>query len=229
MAKKSKTNGNGFGLNSHIGSGLFGPETNFNKRFIKDYRRLKKFVEHCRGLGLKIVLTSGTYDMVHIGHARYFEAAKHHGDILIVGVDSDIKVRQRKGPGRPVVPQEERLEMVVHTRPVDVVTLKEHTHPRWHLIKTVMPDTLVATRETYNKKSLQELKKYCKNVVVLDPMATTSTSAKIRLLQVNTAKKIGQALTPKIMSVIEDTFGQIQNDAGKKTKSKIKRSPRKKK
>ena len=70
-------------------------------------------VKHCRGLGLKIVLTQGSWDMVHIGHARYLEEAKRHGDFLIVGTDSDKKIRERKGPDRPVVPQDERLNIVI--------------------------------------------------------------------------------------------------------------------
>ena len=189
---------------------IFGQTSNFNKRYISDYLKLKETISHCKGLGLRIVLTQGTYDMVHIGHARYFEEAKKHGDILVIGVDSDEKVRARKGPERPVVPQEERLEMVAHLRPVDVVVLKELLHPKWHLIKTVRPDVLIATKETYSQKQLKELKKYCGEVIVLEPMATTSTSAKIRKLQIGTAKSLGQALTPKIMNIIEEVLGDIK-------------------
>jgi D-beta-D-heptose 7-phosphate kinase/D-beta-D-heptose 1-phosphate adenosyltransferase len=195
---------------------IFGQTSNFDKRYISDYKKLEDVIKHCKGLGLRIVLTQGTYDMVHIGHARYFEEAKKHGDILVIGVDSDEKVRTRKGPERPVVPQEERLEMVAHLRPVDVVVLKELHHPKWHLIKTVRPDVLIATRETYTKEKLKELKKYCGEVVVLDPMATTSTSAKIRKLQIGTAKSLGQALTPKIMDVIEEVLKDIKEGKTKK-------------
>jgi len=195
---------------------IFGQTSNFNKRYISDYAKLAEVICHCKGLGLKIVLTQGTYDMVHIGHARYFEEAKKHGDILVVGVDSDEKVRARKGPERPVVPQEERLEMVAHLRPVDVVVLKEYNHPKWHLIKTVKPDVLIATKETYNEKQLKDLKKFCGEVIVLDPMATTSTSAKIRKLQIGTAKSLGQALTPKIMNIIEEVLGDIKEGKNKK-------------
>jgi D-beta-D-heptose 7-phosphate kinase/D-beta-D-heptose 1-phosphate adenosyltransferase len=189
--------------------GIFGLGSNFKDRFIPDYRKLKKLADHCKGVGLKIVLTQGTYDMVHIGHARYFEEAKKHGDLLIVGVDSDRKVRMRKGPDRPLVPQEERLEMVVHLRPVDVVTIKEHNMPKWHLIKTVRPDVLIVTDETvkkYGKKKIKEMSKYCGKVVVLEPMATTSTSAKIRRLQLGLAKRFEKALIPKIADMISVTL-----------------------
>lgn len=197
-------------LGKHIGVGIFGSASNFKDRWIKEDQKIKKFVENCRGLGLKIVLTQGTYDMVHIGHARYFEAAKAYGEILIVGVDSDEKVRARKGPERPVVPQEERLEMVTHLRSVDVVYLKPLKAPRWNLIKVVCPDVLIATKETYTKADLVELKKYCGKVVVLEPQATTSTSAKIRLLQISTAKKLEQALTPRLMKTIQEVLGGVR-------------------
>ncbi|MDP2629466.1 MAG: adenylyltransferase/cytidyltransferase family protein [Candidatus Harrisonbacteria bacterium] len=190
--------------------GIFRPESNFKDRFIPDYKELADVVSHCKGLGLKIVLTQGTYDMVHIGHARYFEEAKKHGDILIVAVDSDEKVRRRKGPERPIVPQEERLEMVAHTRPVDVVTLKEDHYPKWHLIKLIRPDILIISETSglYNRQKMAQLKKLCGKLVVLKPQATTSTSAKIRLMQINTAKKLKQTLTPKIMNLLEDLAGE---------------------
>jgi D-beta-D-heptose 7-phosphate kinase/D-beta-D-heptose 1-phosphate adenosyltransferase len=148
--------------------------------------------------------------MVHIGHARYFEAAKKHGQILIVGVDSDEKVRARKGPDRPVVPENERLEMVTHLRSVDVVYLKPLKAPRWNLIKVIRPDVLVATKETYTRPELQELKKYCKKVLVLEPQATTSTSAKIRLLQISTAKKLEQSLTPRLINTIQEVLSGVK-------------------
>jgi len=201
--------------NITISNSIFGQEANFNKRYISDYKKLGEIISHCKGLGMKIVLTQGSYDMLHIGHARYMEEAKRHGDLLIIGVDSDEKIRFRKGPERPIVPQEERLEMVAHLRPVDIVVLKELNHPKWHLIKTVKPNVLIATKETYSKKQLKDLKKYCGEVVVLEPKATTTTSAKIRKLQINTAKSLGQNLTPKIMGIIEEVLGDIKDVRGK--------------
>ncbi len=189
--------------------GIFGINSNFDDRFVPDYRKLKKLVEHCKGIGLRIILTQGTYDMVHIGHARYFEEAKKHGDLLVVGVDSDKKVRHRKGPDRPLVPQTERLEMVTHLRPVDIVTVKELNMPRWHLIKTVQPDVLIVTDETVKKNGKQKMKemaKYCGEIIVLKPMATTSTSAKIRRLQLSLAKKFEKAILPKVADMISSTL-----------------------
>lgn len=72
-----------------------------------------------REAGLRLVLTNGTFDLLHIGHLRYLEAARAKGDLLVVGINSDASVRGYKGPGRPVVPQNERAELVAALRCVD--------------------------------------------------------------------------------------------------------------
>lgn len=176
-------------------------------RKFTDHQELKKIVESLRNLGSKIVLTQGSYDLVHIGHARYLEAAKKQGDVLIVGIDNDEKIRARKGPDRPVVPEDERMEMVLHLRPVDFVFLKKPEHPKWHLIKEILPDVLIAVEETYTPEEIKELEQYCGTVYVMERQATTSTSAKIRLLQLKTAKKLEEVLTPKLIKVLQETLG----------------------
>lgn len=164
--------------------GIFGFGSNPEARFIPDHEVLVKQVEAMRTMGLNIVMTSGSFDMIHIGHARYLEAAKTKGDVLIVGVDSDSKVKQRKGDDRPVVPEDERVEMLAHLRSVDIVTLKYPDEPKWDLIKRIEPDTLIVTDETYGENTLHELAGYCGRVVSLEPQAETSTSAKIRQMQI---------------------------------------------
>ena len=165
-------------------NGIFSPDANVEDRIILDYGVLKDTIAHLKGLKQKVVLTMGTFDMTHIGHGRYIREARTRGDVLLVGVDSDAKVRQRKGPSRPIWPQDERLEMLAHTRYVDVLTLKDITHEHWELIRTVRPDVLIATSGTYSDAEVQTLLEFCGKVEVLDPMATTTTSAKIRLLQI---------------------------------------------
>lgn len=179
-------------------------------RKITDHDDLKTVVHSLKALGAKIVLTQGSYDLVHIGHARYLEAAKKAGDVLIVGIDCDKKIQERKGPDRPIVPEEERMEMVLHLRPVDYVILKRHEDPKWHLIKTIAPDVLIATEDTYSNDDLEILKSHCQEVVVLERMATTSTSAKIRRLQIMTANKLEKMLTPKILKVLQETLSGVE-------------------
>jgi D-glycero-beta-D-manno-heptose 1-phosphate adenylyltransferase len=177
---------------------------------ILDYTALVPLVDSYRSTGKTIVLTQGSFDMVHIGHARYLAEAKKHGDVLFVGVDSDDKIRHRKGPDRPIVPQEERLEMLTYLKSVDHVVLKELNQPKWELIKLIRPDVLIATKETYTSKQLKELEKFCGKVVVLEPMATTSTSAKIRRVQLGYAKHVGTALSEKLIRTIEEVLEEFK-------------------
>lgn len=175
----------------HMGErGIFGVNPNLEARFVRDHDTLESYIGAIRTLGMKIVLTSGTFDMLHVGHAKYLEEARHHGDVLVVGVDSDAKVRRRKGPTRPVVPEGERVQMLANLRSVDVLTLKNLNDPKWDLIKRTQPDTLIVTQETYDDETLDRVSEFCGQVIVLPPQATTSTSAKIRLLQTQWSQEI---------------------------------------
>jgi len=164
------------------------------QKIVKNIDQLQQVVDKYRQNKKKIVLTQGSFDMVHIGHGRYLQAAKELGDVLIVGVDSDEKIRDRKGQDRPVVPQQERLEILTYLSSVDHVILKELSDPKWQLIKTILPDVLVATKETYSPAQIKKLQKYCGEVVVMEPKATTSTSAKIRRIQLNIVSRIENLL-----------------------------------
>lgn len=172
-----------------INAGIFGDSTSLEHRFIPDYEKLTELVVYWKKLGLKIVLTSGTFDLFHVGHAQYLEKAKALGDILIIGVDSDEKVKQRKGPHRPIVPEHERVQILSHCRHADVITLKGAQEPKNQLIKLVRPDVLVVSESTNHADGeVDEKAQYCGEIVVLEPQAQTSTSAKIRLIQISADK-----------------------------------------
>ena len=74
-----------------------------------------------RRAGRTVVWTNGCFDIVHIGHIRNLEAAAGQGDVLVVGLNSDASVRRLKGPSRPVVPQDERAELIASLSCVDHV------------------------------------------------------------------------------------------------------------
>ena len=178
-----------------IYEGLFDDASSFDQRYITDEARLREIVSALRTLGQKIVLTSGSFDILHEGHSQYLEAARGFGNFLIVGVDSDTKVSARKGPHRPAVPEMERLRMVTHQRGVGLVTLKNVNDPRWYLIKLVRPDILVATAETYTSEEIAELEAtYCGRVEVLDRMSTVSTSARLRRIQLGAVESLPATL-----------------------------------
>lgn len=184
------------------------------KNIITEYSQLAEIIKTLRTQKKKIVLTQGTFDLVHIGHGRYLEKAKSYGNVLIVGVDSDEKVKLRKGPDRPVVPEAERTEMLTYFNSVDLVVLKKNVEKKFELVKIVQPDVLIVTAEThqrYTPAQLVELEQYCGQVVMLEAQATTSTSAKIRLLQIGAAKKISTVLNEKLVKTIEEVLKELKN------------------
>jgi D-beta-D-heptose 7-phosphate kinase/D-beta-D-heptose 1-phosphate adenosyltransferase len=103
---------------------------------------LKEKVQALKKGGKKIVFTNGCFDLIHIGHVRYLEAARAEGDVLVVGVNSDSSVRRIKGPGRPIVPEDQRAEVLAALACVDFVTLFDEPDPLV-TIRLVMPDVLV--------------------------------------------------------------------------------------
>ena len=89
-----------------------------------------------------IVFTNGCFDILHIGHIHYLEAAKSLGDVLIMGVNTDKSVSDLKGPERPINQQDDRANVLSALRAVDVVVLFDESTPL-SLISEIMPDILV--------------------------------------------------------------------------------------
>lgn len=76
-----------------------------------------------RRAGRTVVCTNGHFDLLHVGHLRYLRAARALGDLLVVGLNDDAVTIRRKGPGRPIVPQDERAELLAALDAVDYVTI----------------------------------------------------------------------------------------------------------
>lgn len=182
-------------------------------RYIENSEELDKAVELLRQTKLKIVLTMGTFDMAHIGHGRYLQKARLAGDVLIVGIDDDEKSRQRKGKNRPVVPEDERREMLSHMRYADLVTIKHHDDAKWRLIKQVRPDVLIAVEGTYQESEIEALKEFCGEVRVLPRQAETSTSAKTRRLVMGGADALIGKLKPKLDTVVHQAYEEVEQEA----------------
>lgn len=105
----------------------------------------------------KIVFCSGSFDLVHAGHILFFEDCKKIGDILIVGVASDMMLRRHKGRGRPVLNQYVRLKTIDTLKPVDYCFLDESTHRDQPLLETVeqvfkrlRPDIYVINEDAFD-------------------------------------------------------------------------------
>lgn len=187
---------------------IFASHDAFENRLIIDQEKLREQIEALKTLGLRIVLTSGSFDLMHIGHMRYLREARKLGDCLIVGVDSDEKIRAKKGEYKPVIPEMERAEMVAHSRYADLITIKPKDAERWALIKLVRPDVLVASRRNeHNDENERGLSEFCKKLVVMESQATTSTSAQVRRLQ-------RESLIPCLTTIRDAAEKMIQDVKG---------------
>ena len=98
--------------------------------------------QRLRAAGARLVFTNGVFDLLHIGHVRYLAEARALGDALLVAINSDRKVRELKGPSRPVFDQAERAEILAALRYVDYVVVFDDISPRT-LIAELLPDVLV--------------------------------------------------------------------------------------
>ncbi|GIV05271.1 MAG: ADP-heptose synthase [Fimbriimonadales bacterium] len=137
-----------------------------------------------REAGTRIVLTNGCFDLLHSGHLRYLQAARQLGDLLIVGINSDESVRQLKGESRPIVPQQERAELVAGLECVDYVTIFEEP-TAVPLVELIQP-TYYAKGGDYTEQDLPEAEAvvaYGGFVVILPLQPERSTSALIERIR----------------------------------------------
>jgi len=105
--------------------------------------QLVPLLRAARTQGKRIVFTNGCFDLMHVGHTRYLQAAKDLGDLLVVGVNSDASVRSlNKAPDRPVVTEAQRAEVLAALGCVDYVAIFSEPDPL-NLITAVQPDVLV--------------------------------------------------------------------------------------
>ncbi|HUO76319.1 MAG TPA: adenylyltransferase/cytidyltransferase family protein [Thermodesulfovibrionales bacterium] len=102
---------------------------------------LKEEREKLRAAGKRLVFTNGCFDILHVGHVRYLRSARELGDVLMVALNTDQSISRIK-PGRPVIPEGQRAELVASLEMVDYVTLFDEDTP-YELIKLLGPDVLV--------------------------------------------------------------------------------------
>jgi rfaE bifunctional protein nucleotidyltransferase chain/domain len=115
---------------------------------------LKRRVAHWRNAGEQVVMANGCFDVLHVGHVRYLQAAKALGGKLVVAVNADESVRKLKGEGRPVMPENERAEILAALEPVDAVLIFSELDVRG-LLNDVRPD-VQAKGTDYTKDSVPE-------------------------------------------------------------------------
>lgn len=96
-------------------------------------------VARLRDLGLRVAFANGHFDLLHVGHLRYLQAARAEGDVLVVGINDDDSVARLKGAGRPIVPATERAELLAGLAAVDYVVVFDGDTPA-PLLAALRPD-----------------------------------------------------------------------------------------
>ena len=123
-------------------SGILSADVNFEDRLIGSLEDMTRTVNHLKGLGYRIVLTSGSFDLIHLGHVDYLAKAADLADILIVGLNTDEGVKRLKGPHRPINDEQQRSMVIASLHVVSAVVLFGEDTPL-ELIRSICPDVLV--------------------------------------------------------------------------------------
>lgn len=153
------------------------------KRKIRSVEELEKLVKRSKKESKKIIFTNGCFDLLHLGHVKYLQEAKNLGDVLIVGVNTDSSAKKIKGDKRPLVSEEERIQLVAAMESVDYVVLFSETTPE-RIISLIRPDIHVKGGD-YKVEGLPERKiveKYGGKTVVVNKIEGKSTSSLINLI-----------------------------------------------
>jgi D-beta-D-heptose 7-phosphate kinase/D-beta-D-heptose 1-phosphate adenosyltransferase len=138
-----------------------------------------------RSRGESIVFTNGCYDLLHAGHVRFLERCRAEGNIVVVGLNSDASVRsQNKGPQRPLVPQDQRAEIIAALQSVDYVVIYDEPTPA-EIVEALSPDVLVkgedwADKGVVGRETVEKRGGRVVLVPLLDGVSTTRIVDKIR-------------------------------------------------
>lgn len=138
---------------------------------------LKEKIDSLRKEGKKIAFTNGCFDILHVGHIRYLKEARKTADILILALNSDSSVRSIKGDKRPLVPEEERAEVLAGLECVDFVTVFPELTPL-ELICLLKPDILIKGGDWPENKVVgrNEIKKWGGRVTLIPEVMGKSTT-----------------------------------------------------
>ncbi len=168
-----------------------------------------KELEKARREEKTIGLVQGSWDLFHIGHLRYILEARKLCDYLIVAMDSDEKIRKRKGETRPIIPEEERYEFIKLLNIANSVVVKEVDEPKWGLIRLVRPDVLVAIKDNYSDEDIKKLEEICGRVAILPRQSETSTSDKIRKIMISGKGKKFKEVSEKVKQAVIEMCKRI--------------------
>ncbi|MCS7337163.1 MAG: D-glycero-beta-D-manno-heptose 1-phosphate adenylyltransferase [Verrucomicrobiae bacterium] len=149
-------------------------------RKILSLEQLPAWRQALRAAGKKLVVTNGCFDILHVGHVTYLEAARAHGDALLVGVNSDESVRALKGPGRPINPEQDRALVLAALECVDAVCIF-HEVQATRFLEAARPDVWAKggdyTLETLEQAERKLVEQLGGKIVILPLVPGKSTTA----------------------------------------------------
>jgi D-glycero-beta-D-manno-heptose 1-phosphate adenylyltransferase len=153
---------------------------------IVDLEELPDRSEKLRAAGKKLVATNGCFDLLHVGHVRYLQAARALGDFLAVGLNSDHSVRELKGSGRPIMTESDRAEVLAALECVDLVTIFPQVRAT-EFIAAVRPAVYVKggdyTSETLDEEERAILKEIDAEIRLIPFEVGFSTSGLLKKLR----------------------------------------------
>ncbi|RLB19101.1 MAG: D-glycero-beta-D-manno-heptose 1-phosphate adenylyltransferase [Deltaproteobacteria bacterium] len=150
---------------------------------IKSLEEVQRECADLRAAGKKIAFTNGCFDILHPGHTRYLYKARASADFLVVALNSDASLKALKGPGRPILPEEARAELLAALGFVDAVVIFDEDTPL-KLIKKLLPDVLVkgadwSEEEIVGADVVKEAGGEVKRIPVVEGFSTSSIVERI--------------------------------------------------
>jgi len=194
-----------------------------DRKVIGSYEDLADVIKGYRVQGKTIALTMGSFDMIHDGHVKYIELAKQNADILILGVDDDAVIKKAKGEDRPFDDLSTRLTILAALSAVDHILVRKEEDSISKLCEVVRPDFLVISTSSnstkgYDVNKTEEKESFegmmdrmyiktdiAKQLIVLDPQSSNSTTSKMRKLK----SEGGKELAEKIGKVIDEHLNSL--------------------
>ncbi|MGA2260362.1 MAG: D-glycero-beta-D-manno-heptose 1-phosphate adenylyltransferase [Acidobacteriota bacterium] len=139
--------------------------------------------QRLRSEGKKLVFTNGCFDILHAGHVRYLNEARALGDALVLGLNSDESVRVLKGEGRPIVPEDERAEVLAALACIDFIFVFDDLTPQ-RVIDAIVPDILVkgadwGISEIVGRETVEKAGGSVRNIPLVEGTSTTNIIHKI--------------------------------------------------
>jgi bifunctional ADP-heptose synthase (sugar kinase/adenylyltransferase) len=187
----------------------------FDERYLPDHTDLVAIVSELRDMGCKIAFTTGVWDLFHVGHGEYIlagkmETQKKYPDaniIMVVGLDTDALTKARKGPKRPIVPEDERARVLGHLRTVDIITPQYESN---QLYKLIEHDVRIISTSTQDLPADHaDIQAQCEHLINLPPQSETSTTARIRTLATDGGLEVLERVSDKLLKAIGEARDEL--------------------